>query len=332
MWKKFWLNFLLNISCSILLQNIHLVARWLGTLEKLLEQHAEGSHGNFRVFVSAEPSSTPEGHIIPQGILENSIKITNEPPTGMHANLHKALDNFNQVQVCGRRWSSCLCCLISAHVSFSFSYCFLLVFPRIPWKCALVSRSLRASSSLSAISTLWWLRGESLDLRAGTDRIHSTLETSPSPSTSSTTTWRPIPRLNVLQTGRGNELNTNSPLFSLLHGSGSGSTGSLRWPEVPVWWDHVRRPHHRWLGPSSMSNLPGGVHQTRDDGRRTVPGSRVPSAWELGLWWIPSGGSKAGALFGLLHLTPSLISFTPVLVLLDLLYWRFKIMILFLIS
>lgn len=81
----------------IFLQNIHLVARWLGTLEKLLEQQAEGSHENFRVFVSAEPSSTPEGHIIPQGILENSIKITNEPPTGMQANLHKALDNFNQV-------------------------------------------------------------------------------------------------------------------------------------------------------------------------------------------------------------------------------------------
>ncbi|XP_029978186.1 dynein axonemal heavy chain 9 [Sphaeramia orbicularis] len=88
----------------VILQNIHLVARWLGTLEKLLEQHAEGSHENFRVFVSAEPSSTPEGHIIPQGILENSIKITNEPPTGMHANLHKALDNFNQdtLEMCTR--------------------------------------------------------------------------------------------------------------------------------------------------------------------------------------------------------------------------------------
>ncbi|XP_019719157.1 dynein axonemal heavy chain 9 isoform X1 [Hippocampus comes] len=88
----------------VILQNIHLVARWLGTLEKLLEQRAEGSHENFRVFVSAEPSSTPEGHIIPQGILENSIKITNEPPTGMHANLHKALDNFNQetLEMCAR--------------------------------------------------------------------------------------------------------------------------------------------------------------------------------------------------------------------------------------
>uniref|UniRef100_A0A3Q3NPA1 Dynein heavy chain 9, axonemal-like n=1 Tax=Labrus bergylta TaxID=56723 RepID=A0A3Q3NPA1_9LABR len=88
----------------VILQNIHLVARWLGTLEKLLEQHAEGSHEDFRVFVSAEPSSTPEGHIIPQGILENSIKITNEPPTGMHANLHKALDNFNQdtLELCAK--------------------------------------------------------------------------------------------------------------------------------------------------------------------------------------------------------------------------------------
>ncbi|XP_028263973.1 dynein axonemal heavy chain 9 isoform X2 [Parambassis ranga] len=88
----------------VILQNIHLVARWLGSLEKLLEQHADGSHQDFRVFVSAEPSSSREGHIIPQGILENSIKITNEPPTGMHANLHKALDNFNQdtLEMCAR--------------------------------------------------------------------------------------------------------------------------------------------------------------------------------------------------------------------------------------
>uniref|UniRef100_A0AAX7T9Q1 Dynein axonemal heavy chain 17 n=1 Tax=Astatotilapia calliptera TaxID=8154 RepID=A0AAX7T9Q1_ASTCA len=88
----------------VILQNIHLVARWLGTLEKLLEQYGDGSNENFRVFISAEPSSTREGHIIPQGILETSIKITNEPPTGMHANLHKALDNFNQdtLEMCAR--------------------------------------------------------------------------------------------------------------------------------------------------------------------------------------------------------------------------------------
>ncbi|XP_043925657.1 dynein axonemal heavy chain 9 [Protopterus annectens] len=88
----------------VILQNIHLVAKWLSALEKKLEQHSEGSHQEFRVFISAEPASSPEGHIIPQGILENSIKITNEPPTGMHANLHKALDNFNQdtLEMCAR--------------------------------------------------------------------------------------------------------------------------------------------------------------------------------------------------------------------------------------
>uniref|UniRef100_A0A803YDF7 Dynein axonemal heavy chain 9 n=1 Tax=Meleagris gallopavo TaxID=9103 RepID=A0A803YDF7_MELGA len=88
----------------VILQNIHLVAKWLRSLEKKLEQHSEGSHRDFRVFISAEPAPCPESHIIPQGILENSIKITNEPPTGMHANLHKALDNFNQdtLEMCTR--------------------------------------------------------------------------------------------------------------------------------------------------------------------------------------------------------------------------------------
>ena len=63
-------------------QNIHLVAKWLSTLEKKLEATSIGSHKDYRVYMSAEPAGTPESHIIPQGILESSIKITNEPPTG----------------------------------------------------------------------------------------------------------------------------------------------------------------------------------------------------------------------------------------------------------
>lgn len=45
------------------------------------------------------PLSSPS-----QGILESSIKITNEPPTGMQANLHKALENFSQetLETCGK--------------------------------------------------------------------------------------------------------------------------------------------------------------------------------------------------------------------------------------
>ncbi|NXK40473.1 DYH17 protein, partial [Piprites chloris] len=80
----------------VILQNIHLVARWLDTLDKLVEQHSMDSHPEYRLFMSAEPAPSPETHIIPQGLLENSIKITSEPPTGMRANLHRALDLFSQ--------------------------------------------------------------------------------------------------------------------------------------------------------------------------------------------------------------------------------------------
>ena len=81
-----------------------MVRRWLPALEKKLEYYSEGSHDNYRVFISAEPAATDSAHIIPQGILESSIKITNEPPTGIKANIHKALDNFTQetLEMCGK--------------------------------------------------------------------------------------------------------------------------------------------------------------------------------------------------------------------------------------
>ncbi|XP_046391607.1 dynein beta chain, ciliary-like [Ischnura elegans] len=88
----------------VILQNIHLVSSWLSSLEKKLEQHSENAHHSYRVYMSAEPASSPESHIIPQGILEMSIKITNEPPTGMMANLHKALNSFDQetLEMCSK--------------------------------------------------------------------------------------------------------------------------------------------------------------------------------------------------------------------------------------
>ncbi|MGH0148390.1 UNVERIFIED_CONTAM: hypothetical protein FKN15_039512 [Acipenser sinensis] len=103
----------------VILQNVHLVAKWLGTLQKLLEKYSEGSHPDYRVFISAEPAATPDEHSIPQVILENSIKITNEPPTGMLANLHAALYNFDQdtLEMCAREqeFKSILFCLCYFH-------------------------------------------------------------------------------------------------------------------------------------------------------------------------------------------------------------------------
>ncbi|KAM7420607.1 hypothetical protein PAMA_015032 [Pampus argenteus] len=88
----------------VILQNVHLVACWLSSLDALLETAAVDSHPKYRVFITGEPAPNPEQHVIPRGILENSIKITNEPPTGMNASLHAALNNFSQdtLDLCSR--------------------------------------------------------------------------------------------------------------------------------------------------------------------------------------------------------------------------------------
>ncbi|KAL1129229.1 hypothetical protein AAG570_013758 [Ranatra chinensis] len=88
----------------VILQNIHLVANWLPMLDKKMEACQENPHHNYRLFLSCEPSSDPAYHRIPQGVLESSIKVTNEPPTGMMANLHKAMDNFTQevLEMCSK--------------------------------------------------------------------------------------------------------------------------------------------------------------------------------------------------------------------------------------
>ncbi|XP_052825334.1 dynein beta chain, ciliary isoform X1 [Octopus bimaculoides] len=88
----------------VILQNVHLVAKWLSQFEKKLEQYSLDSHDNYRVFISAEPAASADTHIIPHGILESAIKIINEPPSGMQANLHKALNNFTQetLEMCAR--------------------------------------------------------------------------------------------------------------------------------------------------------------------------------------------------------------------------------------
>lgn len=75
-----------------MLQNIHLMTRWLLDLEKKLDTFAqEGSHVNFRLFLSSDPS--PD---IPIGILERSIKLTNEPPQGLKPNMKRAFTYFSK--------------------------------------------------------------------------------------------------------------------------------------------------------------------------------------------------------------------------------------------
>jgi dynein heavy chain len=63
---------------------------FLKDLEKTLDNYAaEGSHQSFRLYLSSDPVNS-----IPIGLLERSIKITNEPPSGLKANMKRALLSF----------------------------------------------------------------------------------------------------------------------------------------------------------------------------------------------------------------------------------------------
>ena len=74
----------------VMLQNVHLMPDFLLELEKKLAIFAnEGSDPSFRLFLTSDPSPS-----IPIGLLERSIKLTNEPPAGLKANLLRAFTFF----------------------------------------------------------------------------------------------------------------------------------------------------------------------------------------------------------------------------------------------
>ena len=88
------------IECSekgkwIMLQNVHLMITWMKKFENDLEKYSANAHPDFRCFISSEPPGLPEMKIIPEPILQASIKVANEAPQDLKANLRRAWLNFN---------------------------------------------------------------------------------------------------------------------------------------------------------------------------------------------------------------------------------------------
>merc|ERR1712032_1313449 len=78
----------------VILNNVHLMPRWLKRLEKILDDFmnaGDSTHNDYRLFLTSDPSKG-----IPTGILNRSIKLTNEPPTGLKANLKRAFCTFSK--------------------------------------------------------------------------------------------------------------------------------------------------------------------------------------------------------------------------------------------
>ena len=80
----------------VMLQNVHLMQDWLPILERQMELLSETAHADFRIFLSAEPPPFSYQKIMPEAMLQNSIKVANEVPADMRSNLRRAWANFGQ--------------------------------------------------------------------------------------------------------------------------------------------------------------------------------------------------------------------------------------------
>eukprot|EP00928_Gymnodinium_smaydae_P090380 TRINITY_DN7418_c2_g3_i1.p1 TRINITY_DN7418_c2_g3~~TRINITY_DN7418_c2_g3_i1.p1 ORF type:complete len:3325 (+),score=999.70 TRINITY_DN7418_c2_g3_i1:390-9977(+) len=68
----------------VMLQNCHLLASWLKTLEKILEMMHK-PHKDFRLWLTTMPTSA-----FPMGILQRSLKVVTEPPEGLKLNIKQS--------------------------------------------------------------------------------------------------------------------------------------------------------------------------------------------------------------------------------------------------
>jgi dynein heavy chain len=82
----------------VCLQNCHLSASWMPELEKIQEKLDENTmHPEYRLWLTSMPTE-----VFPVPVLQAGIKLTNEPPRGLKANLKRTFGEVTEEE-----WEGC---------------------------------------------------------------------------------------------------------------------------------------------------------------------------------------------------------------------------------
>ena len=115
----------------VLLANCHLCISWMPRLEAIVEQLVPNNHNDFRLWLTSCPSPK-----FPVSILQNSVKMTLEPPSGLRANLLQTYSLIDNKQL-----NDCSMPVAYKKLLFAFSFFHALVqdrrkFGPIGWNIA----------------------------------------------------------------------------------------------------------------------------------------------------------------------------------------------------